>query len=230
MLTPCFRCPPKVALKVALKVVMSEAAVLPLSHGKREQTKLANRQTILDAARAVFGEMGYETASVRDIIRRTGLSVGAFYNYYRSKEEVYQALADDGARRFRMILREESEKAAEDFEGFLRRALHAFFSFQVTEHEAWQTQRPPGEQHHPSVRVDTPEMKSVFEEVKGLIAKRIAVGARVDADYLAAACIGVAREVCDRMLERRPIDVEAATDFALNMIRGGIGALPRLNN
>ena len=146
---------------------MPEVAVVAFSAGKREQTKLANRQAILDAARAVFGEMGYESASVRDIIRRTGLSVGAFYNYYRSKEEVYQALADDGARRFRLILVEESEKASEDFEGFLRRALYAFFSFQVTEHEAWQTQRPPGEQLHPSVRVDTPEMKSVFEEVKG---------------------------------------------------------------
>ncbi|MDP9104015.1 MAG: TetR/AcrR family transcriptional regulator, partial [Pseudomonadota bacterium] len=57
--------------------------------GKREETKRANRQAILDAARGVFGEMGYEGASVRDIIRRTPLSVGAFYNYYRSKEEVY---------------------------------------------------------------------------------------------------------------------------------------------
>jgi AcrR family transcriptional regulator len=217
-------------------VAVSEAAVIPLTTGplaagKREQTKLANRQAILDAARAVFGEMGYEAASVRDIIRRTGLSVGAFYNYYRSKEEVYQALADDGARRFRLILRAESERS-EDFEGFLRRALYAFLSFQVTEQEAWQTQRPPGEQHHPHVRVDTPEMQSVFEEVKGLIARRIDAGGapRVDADYLAAACIGIARELCDRMLERRPIDVEAATDFALAMIKGGIAALPRLKD
>jgi AcrR family transcriptional regulator len=214
---------------------MPEAAVIPLASrslasGKREQTKAANRLTILDAARDVFGEMGYEGASVRDIIRRTGLSVGAFYNYYRSKEEVYQALADDGARRFRLILKAESEKA-EDFASFLKRALFAFLSFQVSEHEAWQTQRPAGEQHHPHVRVDTPEMQAVFEEVKTLISHRIDAGGvpRVDADFLAAACIGVAREICDRMLERRPIDVEAATDFALKMIKGGIGALPLLD-
>ena len=53
---------------------MSEVAYL--HPGKREQTKLANRQAILDAARAVFRELGYEVATVRDIIRRTGLSVG----------------------------------------------------------------------------------------------------------------------------------------------------------
>ncbi len=209
---------------------MSEAAVIALNPGKREQTKAANRLAILDAARSVFGEMGYETASVRDVIRRSGLSVGAFYNYYRSKEEVYQALSDDGARRFRLILRATYEKTG-DFKSFLRAALHAFFTFQVSEHEAWQTQRPPGEQNHPHIRVDTPEMKAVFEEVKSLIADRIERGMapRVDADYLAAACIGVARELNDRMLERRPIDVEATTEFAIKMIRGGIDALPRLD-
>jgi AcrR family transcriptional regulator len=217
---------------------VSEAAVIPLNAGlttglntgKREQTKLANRQAILDAARAVFGEMGYEAASVRDVIRRSNLSVGAFYNYYRSKEEVYQALADDGARRFRLILRAEAGRAG-TFEGFLKTALFAFFSFQVNEHEAWQTQRPPHEHHHPQVRVDTPEMQAVFEEVKGLITDRIERGMapKVDADYLAAACIGVARELNDRMLERRPIDVEATTEFAMKMIKGGIDALPRLD-
>jgi hypothetical protein len=32
------------------------------------------------------------------------------------------------------------------------------------------------------------------------------------------------------MLERRPIDVEATTEFAMRMIKGGIDALPRLDD
>ena len=40
---------------------------------KRAQTKLENRRAILTAAREVFAEVGYEAASVRDIIGRTGL-------------------------------------------------------------------------------------------------------------------------------------------------------------
>ncbi len=215
---------------------MSEAQVIalnpgPLNPGRRAQTKAANRLAILEAARGVFSEMGYEATPVRDIIRRSGLSVGAFYNYYRSKEEVYQALADDGAHRFRLILRAEYEKAG-DFHGFLRAALFAFFSFQVSEHEAWQTQRPSGERLHPQIRVETPEQFAVFEEVKALLVDRIARGLapKVDADYLTAACIGVARELSDRMLARRPIDVEATTQFALLMIKGGLDALPRLGD
>src|SRR5476649_1777375 len=121
---------------------MSQLAYL--TPGKREQTKLANRLAILDAAREVFGELGYETATVRDIIRRTGLSVGAFYNYYSSKEEVVAALADDGARRFRQILHAEYLKAS-DFESYLRGAVRAYFEFIASEEELWGERQTPHE-------------------------------------------------------------------------------------
>src|SRR2546426_11957709 len=39
--------------------------------GKREQTKARNRAVILAAARKVFGALGYEATTVRDIIRAT---------------------------------------------------------------------------------------------------------------------------------------------------------------
>src|ERR1700754_855504 len=105
---------------------MTHAAFLPA--GKRERTKVHNRQSILDAAREVFGALGYEAATVRDIIRRTGLAAGTFYNYYRSKEEVFTALADDGARRFRPLLRKQFESAT-DFQSYLRGAVLAYFNF-----------------------------------------------------------------------------------------------------
>src|SRR5580692_4126228 len=175
---------------------MSEVAYL--SPGKREQTKLANRQAILDAARTVFGEMGYETATVRDIVRRTGLSVGAFYNYFRSKEEVFEALADDGARRFRPILHAQYE-AATDFESYLRGAIRAYFDFIAAEEEGRHTDPVEPMPHYRN----TPEMLAVFEEVRTAFADVMERGLapRVDLDYLATACIAIAREVGDTMLE-----------------------------
>src|SRR5271156_465407 len=125
---------------------MSEVAYL--NPGKREQTKLANRLAILDAAREVFGEMGFEMATVRDIIRRTNLSVGAFYNYYRSKEEVYEALSDDGARRFRPILQAQYE-AASDFPGYIRGAITAYFNFIVDEDKALRDTPLTADHRHP---------------------------------------------------------------------------------
>jgi AcrR family transcriptional regulator len=205
----------------------SLAPLADISPGKREQTKAANRSAILDAAREVFGEMGFEAATVRDIIRRTGLSVGAFYNYYRSKEEVFDALADDGARRFRPILQAQSAQAS-DFASYLRAAVTAYFNFIAAEQGAW---GGPGAGAEMSTHVrDTPELLAVFEEVRGAFAATMDrdLAAKVDLDYLTAAAIAVAREVGERMMRRRPLDVPGAADFVIRLIMGGVPNLPRI--
>jgi AcrR family transcriptional regulator len=205
---------------------MSEVAYL--HPGKREQTKLANRQAILDAARAVFRELGYDVATVRDIIRRTGLSVGAFYNYYRSKEEVFAALSDDAARRFRPILHAQYLKAI-DFESYLRGAMRAYFDFLAAETEAWGKDAVVAGDAEIYTR-NTPEILAVHEEVRAALAGVMERGLapRIDLDYLATACIAIAREVGERMVERRPPDVDAATEFCVTLILGGLAAVPRV--
>jgi AcrR family transcriptional regulator len=203
---------------------MSQVAYLPV--GKREQTKVQNRLAILDAAREVFGELGYEAATVRDIIRRTGLAAGTFYNYYRSKEEVFAALADDGARRFAPVLKALRAQGL-PFDDFVRAAIVAYFEFMADEHVSWAARRPAGEQH-PHIHGETPEMAAVFEEVKDAIEDAISQGKGPisDTEYMAAACIAVAREVCDKMLMRRPIETAVAADFAVAMILDGLRGLP----
>ena len=208
---------------------MSQVAYLPvekLSGGKREQTKVQNRQAILDAAREVFGELGYEAATVRDIIRRTGLAAGTFYNYYRSKEEVFAALADDGARRFAPVLKSLRTQGL-SFEDFVRAAIVAYFEFMADEHVSWAARRPAGEPH-PHIHGETPEMAAVFAEVKDAIEDAIEAGRGPvsDSEYMTAACIAVAREVCDTRRERRPIDAAVAADFAVAMILDGLRGLP----
>jgi AcrR family transcriptional regulator len=205
--------------------LMSQVAYL--SAGKREQTKLANRVAILDAAREVFSEMGFQAATVRDIIRRTNLSVGAFYNYYRSKEEVFDALADDGARRFRPILHAQSAKAT-DFESYVRGAVRAYFDFLASENETWLLD-PGTAEAMPHAR-NTPEMLAVFEEVRSALASVMERGMapKVDLDFLAASCIAIAREIGDRMMTRKPIDVSGAAEFVVQLILGGLPALPRV--
>ena len=204
---------------------MSEVAYLPV--GKREQTKVANRQAILDAARKVFGELGYETATVRDIIRRTGLAAGTFYNYFKSKDEVYLALASEGARQFAPLLKALRAQSA-TWEEFVHAAIEAYFLFLTDAHKSWLAQRPPGEVQ-PHVQGETPEMAAVFNEVREAIVEEIARGGApaADPDYLAAACIAIARDVGEKMIARRPIDTEGATAFAVAMIQGGLKGLPQ---
>ncbi len=204
---------------------MSQVAYLPV--GKREQTKVQTRQAILDAAREVFGELGYEAATVRDIIRRTGLAAGTFYNYYRSKEEVFAALADEGAKRFAPQLKAIRAQAP-DFEVFVRKAIEAYFEFLADEHRNWAARRPP-EEPHLHIHGETPEMAAVFNEVRDAMVQAIAgrKGPVSDPDYMAAACIAVARDIGDKMLERRPLDTRGAAEFATAMILNGLKGLPQ---
>src|SRR6201987_5606500 len=95
---------------------------------RRDRTKQQNRQTILDAARGVFAEMGYGAATVRDIIRATPLASGTFYNYFKSKEEIYQAIRDEVALAIRPLLREERMKAT-TVEEFISGTFRTFFEF-----------------------------------------------------------------------------------------------------
>ena len=208
---------------------MSNSVVTPLfaETGKREQTKLQNRDAILKAARAVFSEMGYEAASVRDIIRRTGLASGTFYNYYRSKEEVAKALVDDVAQRLSPILRAQRE-AAHDFEAYLNGAIRAYFQFIVDEElRNWGPGRPRAERR-PYIKVQSPEQGAVFAEILASIRSVIeeGMGPRVDIGYLTAAVIGVAQNIGEAMIARDPIDIEAAARFAVALILNGLGALP----
>ncbi|WLA47930.1 TetR/AcrR family transcriptional regulator [Bradyrhizobium elkanii] len=51
------------------------------------------RSEILDWAQRVFLSRGYDNASLNDVIAEAGLSKGAFYHYYSSKEQLLEALA-----------------------------------------------------------------------------------------------------------------------------------------
>ena len=53
------------------------------------------RAQILEAAMACFARQGYHATSMDDVVRECGLSVGAIYSYFPSKEELFLALSDD---------------------------------------------------------------------------------------------------------------------------------------
>lgn len=197
---------------------------LDLKSGKREQAKAANRQAILDAGRAVFARLGFEATTVRDIIRATDLAAGTFYNYFKSKEEVFEAIAGSSAERFGVLLRDVRAQATSP-EQYVRAAYRAYFQFLKDENEEALAAGAP----HIAligVRVDTPEMKAVAQEIRQDLQRILATGSmsRVDIDYLTAACVGIAREMGDYMLQRRPVDVDAATDFAASLVLAGLRA------
>lgn len=55
----------------------------------------STRRRILEAAATLFGERGYSETGLTDIVEGAGLSTGAFYYHFNSKEAVASAIVDD---------------------------------------------------------------------------------------------------------------------------------------
>lgn len=206
----------------AIKTLAGSSAGAGLGTGKRAKSKAANRRAILDAGRRVFARIGFDATTVRDIIRETDLAAGTFYNYFKSKEEVFEAIAEDSTHRFRAHLSDVRARAT-TFEDYIHQAYHAYFSFIAAEN----TEAIKGGAPHLAligVRVDTPEMLAIADEIRSDLDHVLsAAGAPViDIDYLAAAAIGIAREMGDHMLHRRPVDAGAATRFAAALLLAGV--------
>ncbi len=59
----------------------------------------ARRTQILEAAAAVFGEKGYQRATMKEIATRAGVAPGTIYLYFAGKRDLLFAIADRLVRR-----------------------------------------------------------------------------------------------------------------------------------
>jgi AcrR family transcriptional regulator len=60
-----------------------------------EEHRLARRAQIVAAARTCVSGEGFHKTTMADVIRESGLSAGAVYGYFKSKEEIVAAIAED---------------------------------------------------------------------------------------------------------------------------------------
>ena len=68
------------------------------------ERKAARRRRFLDTAIALFGRLGYHAATVPMIVAEAQSSTGAFYLYFRNKEDVYAAALQEIAARLAAAL------------------------------------------------------------------------------------------------------------------------------
>jgi AcrR family transcriptional regulator len=187
--------------------------------GRREQTKAANRAAILAAGRQVFAEAGYGATSVRDIIRRTDLASGTFYNYFPDKDAVFRALVEDTAAEARARLRA-ARRDARTPEDFVAGAYRAFFEFIVEDPDRFAFLRSNAGTLR--TRFGDAVLPAGIEELAEDLRAAIAAGHMppVDVDYCAHTMVAVGLELGERMVERSPPDVEGATRFASVLFLG----------
>ncbi|MGK5557252.1 TetR/AcrR family transcriptional regulator [Actinomadura kijaniata] len=95
---------------------------------RRRMSRPERERQMLDVAERVFGERGYQGASMDEIAERCGVSKPMIYEYFGSKEGLLQACLD----RSKAELFEATQKAmagASDPEDILWRGMRAYFEF-----------------------------------------------------------------------------------------------------
>jgi AcrR family transcriptional regulator len=187
----------------------------------REHTKLANRAAILAAGREVFAAEGYGAASVRDIIRRTDLASGTFYNYFPDKASIFGAIVGEVAAEALRRARDARRDAA-TARGFVEDAYRAYFAFVVEDPATLAfVARNLG-----TIREQFGEtvLEAGAAELREDLEAAIAAGelAPVDVDYCAHCMIAVGIELGQRLVLRDPPDVDGATAFATALFAGGL--------
>jgi AcrR family transcriptional regulator len=87
---------------------------------RRQAAKVRTRQKVLDAARLLFAERGYEPATIRDIAKGAGMSTGAVFANFQDKAELFEAVLSTD-----MVKLAETLKAAAAAESTVRGRLLA---------------------------------------------------------------------------------------------------------
>jgi AcrR family transcriptional regulator len=189
--------------------------------GRREQTKLANRAAILDAAREVFAELGYGTTGIRDIVRRTDLAAGTFYNYFPDKESVFRAIVEASAAEIIVRVRTARRRAA-TLEDFVEGGFRAYFQFVSEDRDTLTLMR----RNAGAIRTffDEPAIGVGSEQLREDLQEAVAAGLAPahDSEYMAAAMVGAGVELALKMVEREPPDVAGATSMATALFLAGL--------
>lgn len=186
--------------------------------GKRERNKAQNRAAILDAARDVFTELGYDAATVRDVIRRTRLGSGTFYNYFPDKESVFRALLQESEER-RLEWLAKVERGG-GYGQYLRDSFRAYFEFVVSDRTTFDLLL----RNSATIRSFAQDPLIIDEHARlaRVLKEEMANGLlpTANAEYLASAMIGVCFEIAVLMVKRDPLDIDSSTEFVTNLFLG----------
>lgn len=99
-------------------------------HNKAAFERIPNekKERILDAATAEFAGKGFPGANINRIAKKAGISIGAMYNYFGSKDDLFLTIIDRAHSILEKVINEVEQADADIFESIekLLRAAQAY--------------------------------------------------------------------------------------------------------
>ena len=105
---------------------------------KKEAVAIKNLVTILNTTLKLSNDKGFQAMTLRDLSRESGLSMGALYTYFTSKDELFRIIHNHGMNMINMALvnriREETDPAVKlrkaiSIHLYLSELMHQWFYF-----------------------------------------------------------------------------------------------------
>jgi TetR/AcrR family transcriptional regulator, fatty acid metabolism regulator protein len=96
---------------------------------KMAKRKEAHRAKFLQTAIHLFGSKGYHATTVPDIVREAGSSTGAFYFYFRNKEDVFASVLEFVGEQIAAVLNKAIAGAGENAISQMRVAVETFIVY-----------------------------------------------------------------------------------------------------
>ncbi|MDA9643114.1 TetR/AcrR family transcriptional regulator [bacterium] len=192
------------------------------TNNKREITKSNNRKLIIDSGIKVFVEKGVAEATVRDIIRSTGLASGTFYNYFKSKEDVLVAIFDDFALDIGENIRSKKD-IPKDFEEFLSTKITTFLTYVLNKPELHLIMS----NNHNTVSnfsINTPQIILEIDYIKKEIKEGIKKGIfpEIDFNLFGLVLRPVADSIAHEMLKQKKPNVKKYTKKCVKFLINGL--------
>jgi len=98
---------------------------------RRERRKADTRRRLIEAARALFSERGYDATRPQDIARSADVAAGTFYVHFDDKQDAFLAFTDQVAGELTAFIHGRVAGTG-TFEEILERSLEALFEYSFT--------------------------------------------------------------------------------------------------
>ncbi len=99
--------------------------MLPMNQPKFKRRKADRPDEIVAAALEVFAEKGFAAARLEDIAARAGVSKGAIYLYFATKQDIFRAVVEQGVAPNLELVRAGLAAPTENFADLLRGLVKA---------------------------------------------------------------------------------------------------------
>jgi AcrR family transcriptional regulator len=184
------------------------------------------RERLLQEAEKLFAEHGYAAVSIRDITQATGMSAGAMYHHFSSKEELFFQLLESNLREVSRSLQEAIRRTSSP-----REQIRGICEFYL----AWPPEKrrlfeqvfrelpsfSPGRVDNFKVQVRE-EYLVIVEDVlrEGMARGEVSP---INPRLAAAAMHGILRMVTNEAMVGKYLSPAARVEFAVNLLFDGIG-------